>query len=218
MTALTWQWLGRVAYEPTVALLERQREAVLGGDVGAERVFLCEHDPVITVGRSGDMANVLMDGVPVVRTNRGGDVTYHGPGQLMVYPVVKLRRGVVSFLESVSAALARTLAHYGVSGAAWQRDPAGLWLDGAKIAACGIHLRRSVTLHGFALNVSTPADAWQRIVPCGIPGGRVTSLAEHSGGVVPAVGDVARVAAPLLSDALSPASARVVGNGPAPAI
>jgi len=105
--------------------------------------------------------------IPVERIERGGEVTYHGPGQLMVYPVVRLR-SVVGFLERVAGAIAETCAALGAPGAAWQRDPAGIWLGGQKLAACGIHIARSVSVHGFALNVDTPPEAWRAIRPCGL--------------------------------------------------
>lgn len=218
---LDWEWLGRVDYEPTIERLERQRERVLSGDAGAERLFLCEHNPVITLGRSADESHILTSGVPVVRTSRGGDVTYHGPGQLMVYPVIRLRAGVVSFLQAVARALASVLEHYGVAGAAWRRDPAGLWLGDSKIAACGIHLRRGVTIHGYALNVDTPPAAWQSIVPCGLADARVTSMAAEladSGAHAPAVSAVAPLAAPRIIEALAQRSSLGVGNERAPAI
>jgi len=201
------EWLGRVAYAPTIERLERQRDRVLAGESDAQRLFLCEHDPVITLGRSANRANVLAGDVPVIPVRRGGDVTYHGPGQLMVYPVVRVRR-VVAFLQAVAGALAGALAHYGIDGAGWRRDPAGVWLGDAKIAACGIHLRRGVSIHGFALDVSTPAQAWAKIVPCGLPGVRVTSMRQQLGDATPAVADVAAVAGPLIAAALSATSRR----------
>lgn len=203
---LGWRWLGRVRYQPAVELMEVTRARVLAGEPGAETVLLCEHEPVVTLGRSADQQNLLAGpealrarGVELHRTSRGGDVTYHGPGQLMVYPVVRLRRGLVSFLEAVTGALAEACASLGVGGAAWRRDPAGLWVGDAKLAACGIHVRRRAVIHGFALNVSTPPEAWQMIVPCGLAGLPVTSLAERRAGAsAPEVRKVAELVGPLL--------------------
>ena len=142
------------------------RERVWGGGDGA--ILLCEHPAVITLGRSAKPENVLDAGeVPVERIERGGDVTYHGPGQLMIYPIVRLR-GVVAFLERVAAAIVESCAAFGVDGAAWRRDPAGVWLGERKLAACGIHVARGVPVHGFALDVATPPEAWRRIRPCGL--------------------------------------------------
>lgn len=162
-----WHWLGRAPYQRVLADQLAARERVWAGADGV--VLLCEHPPVITLGRSANPANVLApSGVDVVRIERGGDVTYHGPGQLMIYPVVRLRAGVVDFLERVAGAITEAAAALGAPGAAWQRDPAGVWKDGAKLAACGIHVARGVSVHGFALDVATPREAWARINPCGL--------------------------------------------------
>jgi lipoyl(octanoyl) transferase len=144
-----------------------ERERVWAGAAGT--VFLCEHPPVITLGRSAKSENVLAAGdVPAVRIERGGDVTYHGPGQLMIYPVVRLPKGVVDFLERTAAAIAEACSELGVPGAAFKREPAGIYVGDAKIAACGIHVARQVSIHGFALDVDTPEDMWRRIRPCGL--------------------------------------------------
>src|SRR5439155_11511771 len=119
---------------------------------------------------------------PIERIERGGEVTYHGPGQLMVYPVVRLR-GVVAFLERVAQAIADTCAALGAPGAAWQRDPAGVWLDGKKLAACGIHVARGVSVHGFALDVDTPPQAWRAIRACGLAA-RQISLSQARGAAI----------------------------------
>jgi len=210
---LQWHWLGRLDHATALADQEARRERLLAGDEAAAAVLLCEHEPVITLGRSADASHVLAApealaeaGVAVVRTSRGGDVTYHGPGQLMVYPVVRLRGGVVAYLEAVASVLAGVAADLGVPGAAWRRDPAGLWLGDRKLAACGLHVRRGVAIHGFALNVSTPAEAWLRIVPCGLPT-PVTSLADERAAAglppPPSVSAVAAMAGPRLAAALS---------------
>ena len=142
------------------------RERVWAGGDGV--VLLCEHPPVFTLGRSATTANIIDAGdIPVERIERGGEVTYHGPGQLMIYAIVKIT-SVVGFLERVAGAIIEGCAELGVDRAAWQRDPAGVWRDGAKLAACGIHVGRGVPVHGFALNVDTPAAMWQRIRPCGL--------------------------------------------------
>jgi len=164
---MRWDWLGVAAYRRVLADQLALRERVWAGDDGA--VLLCEHPPVITLGRSANRDNVLDAGdVPVETIERGGDVTYHGPGQLMIYPIIKLRRGVIDFLERVSSAITEVCELFGVPDARWQRDPAGVWLAGAKLAACGIHIARGVSVHGFAMNVATPDDAWKRINPCGL--------------------------------------------------
>lgn len=197
-----WDWLGRVEYEPTLARQLALREQIWAGGDGL--VLLCEHPPVITLGRSANRANVLAPGdVPIVPIERGGDVTYHGPGQLMVYPVVRVR-SVVEFLSRVAGALADACAVLGVAGAEWRRDPAGLWLGEAKLGACGIHVARGVSTHGWALNVATPDDAWARIRPCGLSVPQI-SLTAAAGREI-RVEDVAREAGPRIAAALSPVS------------
>ena len=191
----TWQWLGRADYRRVLADQLAARERVWAGEPGV--VLLCEHPPVITLGRSASTANILDAGdVPIERIERGGQVTYHGPGQLMVYPVVRLR-SVVGFLASVAAAIAETCAALGVPGAAWQRDPAGVWLGGKKLAACGIHVARGVSVHSFALDVDTPVQAWRAIRPCGLDVPQI-SLARALGAPI-AVERVARELGPRVA-------------------
>jgi len=164
--SLRWHWLGRAAYRRVLADQLAARERVWAGGEGV--VYLCEHPPVITLGRSATLANIVDAGdVPVERIERGGEVTYHGPGQLMVYPIVRIR-SVVEFLACVAGAIVDACSALGLDGAAWQRDPAGVWRDGAKLAACGIHVARGVSVHGFAVNVATPDEIWRRIKPCGL--------------------------------------------------
>lgn len=170
---VTWHWLGRAAYRRVLDDQLAARERVWAGADGV--VLLCEHPPTITLGRSAKRDNILAGpdelraaGVAVEQIERGGDVTYHGPGQLMIYPVVRLQKGVVDFLERVASAISDACAALGAPGTAWQREPAGVWRDGAKIAACGIHVARGVSVHGFALDVATPREAWARIRPCGL--------------------------------------------------
>lgn len=183
-SALPWRWLGTVDHAVAVAEQEARRDRVLAGDGAAQAVLLCEHPPVITLGKSADRSHVLASddelarrGVTVAAASRGGDVTYHGPGQLMIYPVVRVRTGVVEFLAAVAGVLAEVAAELGVTGAAFRREPAGLWLGEAKLAACGLHLRRQVAIHGWAWNVDTPPAMWGLIVPCGLAT-PVVSLAE----------------------------------------
>jgi lipoyl(octanoyl) transferase len=209
-SALEWSWLGRLGYAAAVELMEARRARVLGDDAAAQAILLCEHDPVITLGRGADRANIVWTrdalearGVAVVESSRGGDVTYHGPGQLMVYPVVRLRRGLVPFLEIVAGVLADVAAELGAPGAAWRRQPAGLWLGDRKLAACGLHVRRGVVVHGFAFDVCTPPEAWRAIVPCGLGRGITVSLAEALGGAAPSVAEVAERVGPRLSAALA---------------
>jgi lipoyl(octanoyl) transferase len=193
-----WQWLGRAEFGRVLADQLAARERVWAGEPGV--VLLCEHPPVITLGRSATPANILAAGdIPVERIERGGEVTYHGPGQLMVYPIVRLR-SAVAFLERVAGAIAETCAALGAPGAAWQRDPAGIWLGGQKLAACGIHIARSVSVHGFALNVDTPPEAWRAIRPCGLDVPQI-SLVRARGAPI-AVAEVARELGPRVAQAV----------------
>ena len=195
---VAYEWLGRADYRATLARQHAERERVWAGGPGV--ILLCEHPPVLTLGRHATLANVLAPGdVPIERIERGGDVTYHGPGQLMVYPIVRVR-SVVELLSRVAGALAEACAALGVAGAEWRRDPAGVWLGSAKLAACGIHIARGVSVHGFALNVCTPSDAWQRIRPCGLSVAQI-SLADALGAPV-SVEQVAGEAGPRLVHAL----------------
>lgn len=163
---MRWEWLGRADYSRVLAEQLAERERVWAGAAGT--IYLCEHPPTITLGRHAKRENVLAAGdVPVVQIERGGDVTYHGPGQLMVYPVVRVK-SVVELLSRVAGVLADACAHFGAPGAVFKRDPAGLYLDDRKMAACGIHIARGVSVHGFALDVATPTDAWTMIRPCGL--------------------------------------------------
>lgn len=208
-TPLAWSWLGRAAYRPVWEMQEAIRERVLAGEPDAERLLFVEHEPVVTLGRSADERHVLAPrgelarrGIELVRTSRGGDVTVHGPGQLVIYPVVRLGRGVVAHLEAVAGAIVDELEARGVPGAAFARDPAGVWVDGAKIAACGIHVRRRVAIHGFALNVTDePLALFRLIVPCGLQGVPLTSIGARAG-AAPALPELAEAIAHRLSRAL----------------
>lgn len=204
MTAPAWHWLGRAPYRRALADQLAARERVWAGGAGV--VYLCEHPPVITLGRSASLAHVLDAGdVPIERIERGGEVTYHGPGQLMIYAVVRIR-SVVAFLETVAGAIADGCAALGVPGARWRCAPAGVWLGDAKLAACGIHVARGVTAHGFALDVATPAAAWARIRPCGLEVPQV-SLARARGAAL-AVEDAAIEIGPRVATALARVAAR----------
>jgi lipoyl(octanoyl) transferase len=150
-------------------------------------LLLCEHDPVITLGRSASAAHVLAPPeelarhqISVRKVSRGGDVTYHGPGQLVGYPIFRLRQGLIAHMEAMARGVAMVLAGLGVD-ARWRRDRPGLWVGDDKICAFGVHVHRRVTIHGFALNATTPPEAFATIVPCGLAGAGVTSIARLRG-------------------------------------
>jgi lipoate-protein ligase B len=187
VTRLGAAWLGRVGYREAAALQEQLRARVLDGDHAAETLLLCEHDPVITLGRGARAEHVLAApealrarGVAVERSTRGGDVTYHGPGQLVAYPVVRLSRGVVAHVEAMAEAAIAVARAHGVE-ARFRRDCPGVWVGDDKLAAFGVHVHRRVAIHGVALNVSTALDAFDLIVPCGLRGTRATSLGALTG-------------------------------------
>jgi lipoyl(octanoyl) transferase len=177
--------LGRIAYG---AALELQQQLVAERKQGLipDQLLLLEHGHVVTLGRNGHMENLLASeevleraGISFYPTDRGGDVTYHGPGQLVGYPILDLRdwkRDVGAYVRGVEQAIIDTLAEFGIAG---ERIPklTGVWVEGRKIAAIGVHISRWVTSHGFALNVSTDLTYFQYIVPCGLTK-PVTSMAQ----------------------------------------
>jgi lipoyl(octanoyl) transferase len=173
------RWLGRVDYEPTVDAMRRFTDA--RDAQTPDELWLLEHPPVFTLGMAADRGHVLAAGdIPVVQTDRGGQVTYHGPGQLVAYPLLDLRRhaltvrGLVMLLEQCVIDL---LAGEGIA-AQGRRDAPGVYVDGRKVAALGLRVRRGATYHGLALNVDPDLGAFGRINPCGMAGLAVTSLRE----------------------------------------
>jgi lipoyl(octanoyl) transferase len=174
----------------------------VAGD-GPETLLLCEHDPVITLGRSAHASNVLAPpaelarrGIAVERISRGGDVTFHGPGQLVGYPVVRLRGGVVGHMTAMARALIAVLAPLGVT-ATWRRDAPGLWVGDAKICAFGVNVQRRVAIHGFALNLAIDPADFATIVPCGLADARISSVASLIGASPAPAAIAARVAGAL---------------------
>lgn len=173
--------LGRCDYGEVLALQERLQAEVIAG--ATDCLLLLEHEPVITLGRGADARHVLVRRVPITRVGRGGDVTYHGPGQLVGYPIVDLgRRGrdVHRYLRDLEEVLLRTSARFGIVGGR-RAGLTGVWVGGSKLAAIGVGIRRWVTMHGFALNVADLRDGFAAIVPCGLPDAGVTSLEQETG-------------------------------------
>ncbi|MDP9005800.1 MAG: lipoyl(octanoyl) transferase LipB, partial [Actinomycetota bacterium] len=177
------RWLGRVGYHDALAL---QRGLVASSS--DDHLLLLEHAPVVTLGVRADPAHVLVPpasvGADLVRTDRGGDVTYHGPGQLVAYPVLRLpgkggggMTDTVAYVRTLEQLVIDVLGDLGVDGAERHPRHRGVWVDGAKICAIGVRLSRGRSMHGFALNVNPDLSMFDSIVPCGIAGGEVTSLA-----------------------------------------
>jgi lipoyl(octanoyl) transferase len=185
-------YLGRVDYSTALDLQQTLVHLVKAGRAG-HTLLLLEHPPVITLGRNAGMQNIIASrdfltsqGIELFETDRGGDVTFHGPGQLVGYPIFDLRAfepriGAVEFVRKIEEALIRTCGDLGVVTG---RMPGltGVWTEdtpAAKVAAIGVHISRAVTSHGFALNVTTNLDYFNLIVPCGISDKPVTSLARE---------------------------------------
>ena len=177
--------LGRVGYAEAFEMQRELAEQRKRGEIRDQLLFV-EHPHVITLGRNGHIENLLAGdehlrkaGIAFHHTNRGGDITYHGPGQIVGYPIMDLRewkRDVLAYVRTLEQVIIEALREFGVSGERSQGNT-GVWVDGKKIAAIGIHISRWVTSHGFALNVSTDLSYFQYIVPCGLTK-PVTSLRE----------------------------------------
>ncbi|MEK6285489.1 MAG: lipoyl(octanoyl) transferase LipB [Acidobacteriota bacterium] len=183
------RWLGLVQYDDGLRLQERAVDRLRSGE-GPEQLLLLEHPHVFTLGRGADSSNILADqqqlqssSVEVHETGRGGDVTYHGPGQLVGYPIINLkpdRCDVHRYVRDIEEVLIRTIAEFGVTGTRIG-GLTGVWVGNEKIAAIGVRIARWITSHGFALNVNTDLSYFKMIVPCGITDKGVTSLARLLG-------------------------------------
>ena len=207
MTALRplhWSWLGRVPYVEAVEMQRAARAALKAGE-GPERFLLLEHPHVYTLGRNASAEDVLAGpdwlaamGVEVAECDRGGQVTYHGPGQLVGYPIVNLspdRRDIRRYVRDLQEVLIRTLAEYGVAARPGEEQAfIGVWAGEAKIASIGVHLSRWITTHGFALNVSTDLSYFTGIIPCGLQQVSMTSI-ERLTGAAPPLPEIAAVCA-----------------------
>jgi len=184
-------WLGHVEYRRALELQMQCIERRASGEI-PDTLLLLTHPHVYTIGRVGDDANLLVppdllarEGIPVERVSRGGDITYHGPGQLVGYPIVLLTLpDVHRFVRCIEASLIEALSDFGVSGSRIE-GLTGVWAEEKKIASIGIGVRRWVTYHGFALNVDTDLSYFRRIHLCGLKGKEATSIAEVIGRKVP---------------------------------
>ena len=213
METIYYQDLGTIAYDEAWAYQEQLLQANLAlkaqwynkqdvapADIGTKHHLLfCRHPHVYTIGKSGHMENLLVNDarlkeldVTFVKTNRGGDITYHGPGQVVGYPIIDLERYVTDlgkYMRRLEEVIIRTLAHYGITGGRLAGST-GVWLDAdvpgraRKICAMGVRCSRWVTMHGFALNVNTDLQYFGHIVPCGITDKGVTSMQKELGYIV----------------------------------
>jgi lipoyl(octanoyl) transferase len=205
-----WAFLGRCGYQRVWDLQRSlaQARAECEDTVG-DILLLLEHSPVYTLGRRSKPANLLLPrkaleakGAQVVDVDRGGEITFHGPGQLVGYPIVSLRAwgGPLQYVYALEEALIRALDVYGITAGRIE-GLTGVWAGGAKIAAIGIKVSRGVTTHGFALNVATDLSWFQNIVPCGIHDRDVTSMERMLGRFIPVV-EVASIVAERFGHAL----------------
>ncbi|HWH42943.1 MAG TPA: lipoyl(octanoyl) transferase LipB [Usitatibacter sp.] len=194
--------LGLVAYEPTWRAMQAFNQA--RDEEARDQLWLLQHPPVFTLGLAGRREHVLAPGeIPVVATDRGGQVTYHGPGQAVAYVLLDLRRralGVRELVRRLEDGLVATLAAYGIAGHRRAGMP-GVYVEDAKIAAIGLRVARGCSYHGVALNVDMDLEPFTRIDPCGYPGLAATQMAAH--GVRASIGAVQQRLAADLTEALA---------------
>ncbi|MEP7244021.1 MAG: lipoyl(octanoyl) transferase LipB [Gammaproteobacteria bacterium] len=197
--------LGLVEYEPTWRAMQRFTDE--RDDSTPDEIWFLEHPPVFTLGMNAKPEHVLTPGdIPVVQIDRGGQVTYHGPGQLVVYPLINLRRaglGVRDLVTALERSVITYVAQFGIA-AQCRRSAPGVYVDGRKLASVGIRIRRGSSYHGLAMNVSLDAEPFTRINPCGYQGLEVTRLAD--------LGAVASVEAAI--EGLQPHLLRELGFAP----
>ena len=174
--------LGRQPYEPVWRAMQAFTDA--RDETTAEELWLVEHEPVFTLGQAGRPEHVLAPGdIPVIHVDRGGQVTYHGPGQIVLYPLLDLRRlklGVREYVCRIEQAIIDTLGDWNIEAVRREGAP-GVYVAGAKIAALGIRVRRGCTFHGLAFNIDMDLSPFLRINPCGYEGLRVTSMVDLGG-------------------------------------
>ncbi len=192
--------LGLIPYARGLELQRAIARARIGGEIEHDVLILLEHPPVVTLGRSAKAQNLTASpallaarGVELFEAERGGDVTFHGPGQLVGYPIVNLRghkQDLHWYLRQVEAVLMDALATIGIE-AQRSEGRTGVWTHNRKIASIGVHARDWVTWHGFALNVSTDLSYFDLMVPCGLHGVTMTSVAKELGSAAPSLAEVA---------------------------
>lgn len=206
------RWLGRVDYEPTWRDMQRFTDARSAAT--QDEIWFLEHPPVFTQGMNGKAEHVLAPGdIPVVAIDRGGQVTYHGPGQLVVYPLLDLRRrelGVRELVCALERAVAALAGRHGID-AAGRRDAPGVYTGGRKLASLGLRVRRGSSYHGLALNVDMDLAPFRRINPCGHAGLEMTQLSDLGARLT--VREAAAQLAPLLCAELGVETGRMADGG-----
>ena len=201
------RWLGRVEFAQALALQEEIVAKKREDPSSSDELLLLEHEPVYTIGRTPDKSSLLGAAhlpYPVFSINRGGQATYHGPGQLMGYPIIDLRRrgqDLHRYLRWLEQLLIELLAEYGIA-ASRRESLTGVWVDHRKIASIGVGVRHWITMHGFALNVCGDFSPFRHIVPCGINNVAMTSIEKETGKAFSVV-SAARAVEKLASDAIT---------------
>jgi lipoyl(octanoyl) transferase len=192
--SVIYEYINKIRYEDALSIQESAYEKIkLSEHKTAGYLFLLEHYPVITNGRFGSDENFVLPvnqieklGIEVYKSDRGGDLTYHGPGQLVAYPIINLRAfnlGVKAYITSLEQVLINLLSDLGIHSCRREGYP-GVWTNAEKIASIGVSVKNGITMHGVALNVSTDLDSFSLIVPCGISDVRVTSMEKTLGSEV----------------------------------
>ena len=180
------QDLQRLNYKDTLKIQENLREQI-AINKSKDSLIIVEHDHVYTLGKNANRNNILNNSCTIVQTNRGGDVTYHGPGQLVFYPILNLKKkniGVKAYVKKIEEIIQLTLADFKIDSHVPYKET-GVWTNSKKIASIGIHVSRGITMHGLAINVSTDLNYFNNIISCGIEGIEMTSLHKELGKKIP---------------------------------
>ena len=180
------QDLQRLNYNDTLKIQQDLQQQVAINQVNDHLIFV-EHDHVYTLGKNANSNNILNDKCNVVKTNRGGDVTYHGPGQIVIYPIFNLKKkniGVKTYVKKIEEVIKLALADFKIDSHVPYKET-GVWTNNKKIASIGIHVSRGITMHGLAINVSTDLSFFDHIVSCGIEGVEMTSIEKELGKKIP---------------------------------
>ena len=176
------QDLKRKNYQDTLKIQESLREQVLSNP-SYEYLILVEHEHVYTLGKNANSSNILNKACDIIQTDRGGDVTYHGPGQLVAYPIINLKKrkiGVKSYVKMIEQLISNTLMYYCLETHVPIKET-GVWVEDKKIASIGIHVSRGVTMHGLAVNINTDLSYFDNIISCGIEGVKMTTIDKELG-------------------------------------
>ena len=206
---LTWAWLGRVGYRDAIFRMDQVAKEVLDRSE-AGRILFLEHPPTVTLGRRATIRSLKVSpeelrykGIELERSDRGGEATYHGPGQLIVYPVLNLKAlwmGVKAYVAALEEAMCVALAQWGISEARLDAERPGVWTRRGKIASIGLRVRGEIVSHGFAMNLKMDVSPFNMIVSCGLPDAPVACVSDFI--VRPAMADASSVLARCLGEAL----------------